>query len=62
MSPINLASVMIGVCIELHFLLPAALTHIPSIGNGCTDWATMNPAYYYAQCEDPLMAPIVDIA
>ena len=60
LTPINLTSIMIGqasprVCIHIHSLTGA-------IGNGCTDFATMFPSYYDAQCQDPTFPPVQGIA
>ncbi|KAJ8482319.1 hypothetical protein ONZ51_g5445 [Trametes cubensis] len=32
------------------------------IGNGCTDFGTMMPSYYDAQCADPTFPPVLDIS
>ncbi|KAJ3001129.1 hypothetical protein NUW54_g6626 [Trametes sanguinea] len=40
---------------------PINLTSI-MIGNGCTDFATMFPSYYDAQCADPTFPPIQGVA
>ncbi len=32
------------------------------IGNGCTDFATMYPSYYDAQCQDPTFPAVQGIA
>ncbi|EKM51694.1 uncharacterized protein PHACADRAFT_261985 [Phanerochaete carnosa HHB-10118-sp] len=32
------------------------------IGNGCTDWKTMFPAYYEMQCQPKTIDPVVDIS
>ncbi|KAI0635405.1 serine carboxypeptidase [Trametes polyzona] len=40
---------------------PINLTSV-MIGNGCTDFMTMFPSYYDAQCADPTFPPIADIA
>ncbi|OSC96476.1 serine carboxypeptidase [Trametes coccinea BRFM310] len=40
---------------------PINLTSI-MLGNGCTDFSTMMPSYYDAQCSDPTFPPILDIS
>ncbi|KAH9896522.1 alpha/beta-hydrolase [Cubamyces lactineus] len=40
---------------------PINLTSI-MLGNGCTDFATMTPSYYDAQCADPTFSPVLDIS
>ncbi|KAI0666416.1 serine carboxypeptidase [Trametes maxima] len=42
-------------------ITPINLTSI-MIGNGCTDFATMFPSYYDAQCADPTFASIQSIS
>ncbi|KAI0769995.1 serine carboxypeptidase [Fomes fomentarius] len=42
-------------------LTPINLTSI-MIGNGCTDFATMFPSYYDAQCQDPTFPPVQGVA
>ncbi|KAM5543857.1 hypothetical protein V8D89_002474 [Ganoderma adspersum] len=42
-------------------LTPINLSSI-MIGNGCTDFATMYPSYYLAQCEDPTFPAIQGIS
>ncbi|KAI1792225.1 serine carboxypeptidase [Ganoderma leucocontextum] len=42
-------------------LTPINLSSI-MIGNGCTDFATMFPSYYLAQCEDPTFPAIQGIS
>ncbi|KAI0683515.1 serine carboxypeptidase [Earliella scabrosa] len=42
-------------------LTPLNLTSV-MIGNGCTDFATMFPSYYDAQCQDPTFPPVQGIA
>ncbi|RDX49394.1 serine carboxypeptidase [Lentinus brumalis] len=42
-------------------LTPINLTSV-MIGNGCTDFATMYPSYYDAQCQDPTFPAVQGIA
>ncbi|KAH9896619.1 serine carboxypeptidase [Cubamyces lactineus] len=47
--------------LEKAGVTPINLTSI-MIGNGCTDFGTMMPSYYDAQCADPTFPPILDIS
>ncbi|KAI0354050.1 serine carboxypeptidase [Trametes cingulata] len=47
--------------LEKAGVTPINLTSI-MLGNGCTDFATMLPSYYDAQCADPTLPAIQDIS
>ena len=65
LTPINLASIMIGTCFcekakgiaRVHG--SGRLTLHP--GNGCTDWGRMFPSYWDMQCTHKSLTPPLDI-
>lgn len=60
MTPINLASVIIGKCLQSLKVHTLTLTH-GSKGNGCTEDATMLPSYYDMMCMNTTVPPVIDI-